>query len=57
MKVEQFRKSKGGAIYTALYFKHGSILVSLGDFKTDDIEKAKAKALQVLQATINEINN
>lgn len=50
--VEKFVKTKGGKFYCNVLIRVGNVSVLVGEFATDDEEKAKAMAKGVLAAAI-----
>lgn len=51
--VEKFVKTKGGKYYCNVSIRVGNAHVMVGEFATDDEEKAKAKAKEILAAAID----
>lgn len=47
--VEEFHKSKGGRAYYSVYYRFGSVLVSVTDIKAADKESAKEIAKTYLK--------
>lgn len=51
--VEKYVKTKGGKFYCSVTIRVGVTHVTVGEFATDDEEKAKAKAKEILAAAID----
>ena len=55
MTIEEYRKTKGGPLYYAIYHKIGSTLIRVENIKAKDREEAVSISKSLLRKALEEI--